>query len=238
MKRTLTIVLLGTLILVLTACQGVRGNGNVTTESYNVSDFDSISLAGMGDLEITVGETESLTITTDENLLQYLEVAVEGSTLNIRTQNGVTIAQVTELTYAVTVTDLEAIDLSGAGTIILSDLTTESLVVDISGAGEATLSDLDVDNLSIEISGAGEATLSGEADDFLVDISGAGSINAYNLETVTADVEISGAGEANVQVSESLTGDLSGAASINYRGNATVDVDTSGVTSINRTDGE
>ncbi|MEO1647107.1 MAG: head GIN domain-containing protein [Chloroflexota bacterium] len=211
---------------------------SVPTESYNVSDFDSISLAGMGDLEITVGETESLTITTDENLLQYLEVAVEGSTLNIRTQNGITIAQVTELNYAVTVTDLEAIDLSGAGTITLSDLTTESLVVDISGAGEATLSDLDLDNLSIEISGAGEATLSGEADDFLVDISGAGSINAYNLETVTADVEISGAGEANVQVSESLTGDLSGAASINYRGNATVDVDTSGVTSINRTDGQ
>ena len=238
MKRLLTVASFTLLAFVLVACQGVRGNGTVTTESYEVTGFDRISLAGIGDLEITVGETEALSITTDDNLFQYLDASVNDTTLTIRLQDGIMIQNVTELTYAVTVTDLEAIDLSGAGTIDAESLTGDSLEIDISGAGEATLSDLEFDSLSIEISGAGEATLSGSATDFDVDISGAGAINGYDFDTTSANIEISGAGEANVRVSETLTGDLSGAASINYRGEPAVDVDTSGVSSVNRNNGQ
>ena len=57
------------LAIVLTGCVPgtmlVVGSGRVATETRAVSNFDAVSLSGVGDLTITQGETEGLVATVD-----------------------------------------------------------------------------------------------------------------------------------------------------------------------------
>ena len=249
MKRLFTLLFALSMVFVLAACNAVSGNGTVTTEEYDVSGFNRIEFDGVGDVVVTVGETESLTITTDENLQELMKAEVNGDTLNIGQKPNTSIMNPTELLFEVTVTSLEYVSLSGAGDMTIEalesdsfevrisgagDIILESLVadifdVDISGAGDLTLESIEVEEFSLRVSGAGGVEVSGSADTLEVNISGAGSFSGFDLETVTADVNISGAGSARVNVSDTLDGSISGAGSIRYRGNPDVNVSESGV---------
>ena len=60
--------------LSLGACAiGVSGSGKVTTEPRIVSGFSAVSLSGSGQLTVEQTGTESLTVTTDDNLFQYIK---------------------------------------------------------------------------------------------------------------------------------------------------------------------
>src|SRR5690242_12646963 len=54
----------------------VHGSGNVVTEARPVSGFDRVSVSGAGQLKVTQGDAESLTIETDDNLLPYIRSEV------------------------------------------------------------------------------------------------------------------------------------------------------------------
>jgi hypothetical protein len=57
-----TILILIPILLMATACNVVRGSGNVITEPREVSHFNRVSMGGSGELTITQGDEESLTV--------------------------------------------------------------------------------------------------------------------------------------------------------------------------------
>ena len=59
-------------LLVVSACGVVGGSGKVETETRQVSGFTAIDLTGTGEVTIEQGETESLTIEADDNVLPAL----------------------------------------------------------------------------------------------------------------------------------------------------------------------
>ena len=61
----------------------IKGSGNVILEERDVSGFDQIVMAGAGQIIITQGDRESLSIETDDNLLEYISTEVTGDTLEI-----------------------------------------------------------------------------------------------------------------------------------------------------------
>ena len=67
--------LLALAVLPLCACNftAVRGSGNVVTQERQVSGFDSVALSGVGEVFITQGDKESLTVETDDNLMRYIQ---------------------------------------------------------------------------------------------------------------------------------------------------------------------
>jgi predicted small secreted protein len=72
MKR-LTVILLA-ISLAIVACNislpsGVQGSGNIVTQSIDVGGFDQVGLTTIGNVYIEQGDTESLTIETDDNIL-------------------------------------------------------------------------------------------------------------------------------------------------------------------------
>lgn len=217
------------LTAVLVAACGVKGNGEIVEESRDVSGFNQIELSGVGILNVTQGETESLTISAESNLMSLLRSDVRGETLILDTQQNKRVNPTRDIVYTISVKDLSRIEISGVGTVNLESLETQSFSIILSGASNITIGSLNADSLQVESSGAGSISLAqGSVKNQEITISGAGNYEARGLQSETAHITISGAGSATVSVSNDLSGDISGFGSINYVGNPRMDVAISG----------
>ena len=228
-------------LLAAAACQAgpinvLTGSGTVRSESRPVSAFDEVELAGVGALTITQGPQESLTVEAEDNLLPQIRSEVRGRRLVIELDGGrtVTLRPTKPIRYAVTVRDLTAVKLSGAGNVAIPGLTTSTLDVRVSGAGDVTLDGLTAGELALALSGAGDATVSGTVTRQEVTMSGAGSYRAERLESQDARLTVRGAGGATVRASNALNVKVSGAGMVEYFGNPTVSQDISGAGRVTR----
>ncbi len=60
------------------------------TETREVSNFDSISLSGSGEVIVTQGGSESLAIETDDNVMEHVKAEVRCGTLNLSLEDVLT----------------------------------------------------------------------------------------------------------------------------------------------------
>lgn len=203
------------------------GSGEVTTEARAVEDFDQIELNGSGEVRISMGGTETLTIEAEENIIGDLTSEVRNGRLQLGTRRPI---QPTEgIVYTITMQTLEGIAISGSGSITVSELSTDILEAEVSGSGSAEISAIAADDVVVMISGSGVVTVSGRTDDLDVIISGSGTFDGERLEASTGTVQISGSGEATVDVFADLDVRVSGSGSVEYLGDpTTVSIDSSG----------
>lgn len=206
------------LIAALTACginfgsgnvQRVSGSGNVVTETRNVNGFDGVTVTGAGNVLIDQSGAESLTITTDGNLLQYITTEVHDGKLVITGKPGVLYDKVKELTFKVGAKNLNSVQVDGTANVAGKNIATE--------------------NLSVKLNGAGAITLSGKATAQNVVLDGVGAYDGAELASQRAKVTQNGAGSAVVRVSDSLEAIISGLGSIEYIGNPQVTKNVSGL---------
>lgn len=232
-KHVLNLSILIILGFLLSACEipfinvsVVRGSGEITSENRDVEPFKEIRLEGAGQMVISQGETHSLEISAEDNIIEELTSEVVGDTLILgyRDQSWRRTVIPTEvIRYELTVTDLVNITLNGAGEVTMEELETESFEVAINGAGRIDINQLiDVENLGVEITGAGTISLAGEADNQTITIDGAGNYRAGDLHTNTTEIEINGLGNATVWTDESLDIAINGAGNLTYYGSPDV----------------
>src|SRR5207245_10251580 len=83
----ITMAFLAGLVLVAAGCRwgGIMGNGHIVTDTRSVSDFSEIEANGGFEIEWRSGPP-SLSITTDENLLRYLENENEDHRLRLHSR--------------------------------------------------------------------------------------------------------------------------------------------------------
>ena len=86
----LNVIILIVAGFLLSACQMARGSGDMVTERRQASNFDSVTLLGSGEVIIVQDGEESLTIETDDNILQYITSEVSGGTLILAFEPGTT----------------------------------------------------------------------------------------------------------------------------------------------------
>lgn len=210
------------------------GSGNVVTETRDVNDFLVIEVEYPAQVLITQGDTESVRIQAEDNLLPGLQTRVRNGVLEIfyKTEDGKHVNPKRPVKITIVVKDLTDVKFSSAGELTVEGLETDGLNVGLTGAGNVKLNDLLVEQLTIRLSGAGSMTASGTADDLNLRISGFGDFKGGELHNRTARVHISGAGSATLWVDDQLTADLSGAGSVNYYGTADVNQEISGVGSV------
>jgi hypothetical protein len=199
----------------------VAGSGVVISETRTLDDFTSISVDYPADITVHQGETQTVTIKADDNLIPQIVTRVSGSKLYIEEKN-VAFNQRVNPTKTVqidlTVKNLTIISFPSAGTVDVEGLKTDSLELDTSGAGKITLNNLNVQNLGVDLSGAGGIEVMGTAKSLDLNISGVGSFNGQNLSVASASVDISGVGSATLWVTQELTANISGVGSVNYYG--------------------
>lgn len=225
-KFIYTLLLFATLGITTACNETIDGNGNIITESREITSFEELEVSGVFEIILAEGKP-GLTIECDENLLEHIHVERDGDALSISTKD--VYLNSDNLVLHVTYDELEEIDLAGASELINSGIFKgKSLEIDVSGASSMKLS-IDVESLEVNSSGGVEISLSGVATSASFDMSGASDIHALDLQTEECDIDISGAGEVKISVSESLEVDISGAGEVQYKGEPTIRQSISGV---------
>lgn len=189
---------------------GIRGSGRIVNDSRPVIDFSDMKADGMFEIEWHPG-APSLTISTDDNLLPYIESRIEGKTLRLDSRNH--IFPTHRVKAVVTSPALTGASLSGAVRLKATQLADPKFY--------------------LETSGACHIVLSGTADDLLGEMSGATKLEAEDLHTKHADISSSGASKAEVFASETLRVSISGAGKVTYFGHPKIERHISGAGSIN-----
>src|SRR5690349_16942359 len=89
MKKIPMVLLAGCVALVV-GCHlpGIRGNGHIKTEERPITAFANVDASGAFEIEWQNG-SPALRITTDENLLPYIENDISGDTLRLRSRQHV-----------------------------------------------------------------------------------------------------------------------------------------------------
>ncbi len=254
-RLTVFVLALGLIGCVSESCSAktIRGSGNVVEEQRQVSDFSQVHLAGLGNLKIELGEEELLRIKAEENLLPYIETEVHGDTLRIELEDGINLDPNEPINYYVTAKKLDAVSVSGSGSVEAPKLTadkfsmtlsgsadanieglvSDSLKIDISGTGDVVIESLSTESVKAEISGSGNVSIEGgTAGKQEIEISGTGKYEARNVESLQADVGVSGSASVFLRVSKHLKTDINGTGSVRYIGNPGIDADVTGLGSV------
>ena len=205
MNRKLLAVFL-IMILVQGACSlgsinpnSVVGSGKVASEIRSVSGFSSVALQGSGNVDVTLGDTESVIIEADDNILPLIETNVLAGQLIISTKGYTTINPITPVRVNVTMKTLKGLTLSGSGNIHVAKMAGDSLMVNLPGSGNITVTG-SVTNVDASLSGSGNIYCSG-------------------LQAKSATVTLNGSGEVEVFASQSLNAGVLGSGTIRYGGN-------------------
>lgn len=210
----------------------LEGSGTPATQDREVvGDPTEVVVSGTGDVVLVQGPAPAVRVTADDNIVPHLKVETHGKRLTFTTDTSASLKPKTPIRYRVTLPNLTAVTVSGAGSVTTEKFTCEKLAVKLSGAGKVDLRDLTCKTLALNLSGAGKATVAGAAEQVTVRLSGAGTIDATELRVGTADVQISGAGKASVWA-DVLKARVSGAGSVKYKGSPQLEQKVSGAGSV------
>jgi len=209
-----TLAALAFVMLLLSGCHwaGVKGNGDIKTENRQIAGFTRVETDGAFQVNWTPG-APAFSITTDENLLEYVRTRVSGDRLQIDWIK----------------------PLKGTRGIKIHISSPALSRVELNGAVKFAASGLSGPEFYLEANGATRVGLDGTVNAMQGELNGASRLDANGLVTRAIDLSISGAGRADVNVSEVLKVDISGAGKVTYSGNPkTVDKNITGAGSIKR----
>lgn len=197
----------------------VTCKGPVITKTLDLGGFDAITVSGGADIELFQGDECEVSVKANQDVFDYLDYEVSGTTLIIKTKDNIGIrAEEYDITVtlpvlnAVTVngaSDMDIkngyasdkaleIEINGAGDIDITGISVPSLTVILNGAGDIDVNDMDVESLSVSISGAGDVDLSGKAARAEFTVAGAGDIDARGLDCT--DVQTHKSGIASIKL--------------------------------------
>lgn len=219
----------------------VDDSDGLASETRNVGSFDAISLVGVGDVTVSLGDEPSVVVRAPENLLRELRTRTEGGTLKLETERqprllGGNRISGSRVSYKIVTPRLEGLELSGAGDIRAERVAGDDVELTLSGSGNLYVEDLRADELEVSLSGEGDLQLAGEVDEQSVTVSGVGNYRACELASEDAEVNVSGVGDALVWATETLDAAVSGVGSVRYRDDPEVSADVSGIGSVARSE--
>jgi hypothetical protein len=242
MKRLFMAGLLLLAMWLLSSCDAlrtIRGTGDITSETREVSDFSAVNLAGIGNVVVDYGERESLRIEAEDNLLPYLETEVEGDTLSIGIREGVNVIPTQGIFYYLTVRDLDEVQVSGLGNIDVPRLEGTTVALKISGGGDINVEEVLAKRLDVLLSGLGNLTIEGgEVANSDVRLTGAGNYNASDMASEVVSVEVTGLGSAGVWAQDALDAKITGGGSVQYKGKPQVTQEITGLGEVRAVGGD
>jgi hypothetical protein len=201
----------------------VEGSGVQASKTFDVPPFSGIKVVGSTDVDFTQGP-RSVVLFTDDNLIDYYEISVEGGILVVGVKSGTSISPETDDMVRISCPDISSVTLSGSG--------------DINIGGRLKIAE----GLSITLAGAGDIEAETvECKAFTVSLNGSGDIGVKSLTAPECSVQINGSGDVDIvcrnagDISAAVNGSgditLSGSArSVKTRVLGSGDVSTSGLT--------
>jgi hypothetical protein len=188
----------------------VRGSGVEVTDPRELAPFAALELAGANTVTVRVGPAQAVAVTGDDNLVDKVTTTVRADRLVIDDRGSFDTD--TPMSVTVSVPSLEALSLSGMGTVTVVGVTGPELTADLSGTGTLVVS--------------------GSVDRLTATQSGFGTLELGDLAARDVIARLDGTGDLNVQALSTLDATLTGTGSIVYSGSPSVTTHNTGVGSV------
>jgi len=203
------------------------GNGTSVETAIETGDFNSISSSCSIDVHYSQqAGKQSVTLTCDENLVEFFDIRVEDGTLVVDTKSGVSISTRVKTFVTVSSPKLDGAFASGSGDIEISGpLTTDGdFTFKTSGSGDIDAEGLVVcKGFSASISGSGSIDVDGvQAQAASFKSTGSGDIDVESLKAEDVSVRMSGSGDISLHCNGAgyIDANLSGSGDLNLSGSA------------------
>lgn len=193
----------------------------------DVTGVRSVLLCDWGELVLSQGQPELLTVEADPQILERMGIEVNGSELRLQVGRDLpeglaaglhTSATRPEIRYTLRLSDLNRLSVAGFAQVRVEALTTTTLELEVNGIAQVTLAALKAQRFTVNQHGSGHVVAVGQAAEQTVTILGAGQYDAERLQTNQAIVTLHGAGRARVWVDQELEVTSVGVGLVEYRG--------------------
>jgi len=201
-------------ITFLSSCETITGDGNITEKNYGIyNNYKKVVIGKMISVNVsagTPGNNKSVTIKTDKNLHEYIEVVEEDNTLFIKVRNG---------------SKLEPNKLE------VNIVTPQNLYIVNKNKANIEIDGLEYWNMNLQNEGSGKINAFVNDVDLVIDQSGSGDIDISGVNNRPIDANNSGSGNINIQGQQMdvITFVNSGSGDIILKGSSNViDISNSG----------
>lgn len=219
MKTTFLAILTMFLSMNGTSCAQQSRN---TKDAFEVSDFTAIEASVVANIYITQSPATKVTAEGSEELLERLEVKMEGGRLLLNMEesfwkrfgkNSV------KLTIRIATPTLTEINFDGVGNITIDGaFNTPQLEINSEGVGNLTAYSLECEYVKISSEGVGNTIVGGKANKVEIDSEGVGNVDAAKLITSEAIVSSQGVGNVSCYASDFLSIRSQGVGNVHYYG--------------------
>jgi hypothetical protein len=197
--------------------------------TYSITSFDRIRIDGPYDVRLTVGGSPRAVASADADMLDDLDVRVEGSTLvvgssldNRQEQNAVAHAAPV---ITLSTPDLRSATVIGGGKLVIDGrMKAQRLDLQLNGSGALGVSGVQTDELYATLLGSGVITLAGTTNRARLITSGPGTIAATPLTVRDLTVSLDGTGETDATARYTAAATSTGLGRIVIQGDATCTV--------------
>lgn len=200
----------------------VQGKGPLKRQERSIGHFTGLAISVPGDVDVRSGNTEGISIETEEDLLPLIETVVEDGTLQIRSKRHTTI-RTRHLKIVVRVRELDRVALTGSADVEVDQMRAPQVRFDIGGSGEIKVKRVESDKVSVNLGGSGELEVGGgSARDLSVSVAGSGEVDLARMRTDSANVTVAGSGDAKLWVRNALSLTVAGSGNVEYYGDPQV----------------
>ena len=213
----------------------VQGSGRIVKQNRQVSGFSGLSLGTPGRVELRIGNSESVTVEADDNVLPLIETVVEDGVLKIRPARRNLALKSASIRVVVQARSIERLSLGGSGSIHADPLRARGLDIDVGGSGSIQLKGVDAGTLSVSLAGSGDVEAAGgNVEKLSVSIKGSGDVDLGRVQAGGASVSVAGSGDAVVWPRNRLGVSIAGSGDVKYYGDPQVSKSVAGSGEVKR----
>ena len=176
------------------------------TKTYDLKDFQNISLAGSGKIIFHQGQEYSVKAEASEAALKNLDIRTEGGRLIIsqeRIRGGKKIVlgrNIDNYTITITAPTLSEFKMAGSGDFKCDSLQSKSLFLSIAGSGDIDIRKVIAKEVTTKIAGSGDVDLGmHNVDNVSFSIAGSGDISTDMTNCGNVNVSIAGSGDISLR---------------------------------------
>jgi hypothetical protein len=199
----------------------IEASGNMAEEVRALGEFTRVELSGSGTVEIVSGESNSVVVRADRNVLSNVETEVRDGVLRLNVKSGVRFSGA-PVAYTVSAGLISGVKTSGSGNIrIRTPLAAAEVELRSEGSGKIE-APVKTKSLKVLIAGSGDVELDGAAESVSLAILGSGSVKAPALSGRSVKANVAGSGDVELGIYESIDANIAGSGDVVYAGSPRV----------------
>lgn len=217
--KNFALVISCAIMLILVSCfsfTGIKGNGKVVSEVRKVAEFSKIKASRGVDVVLIQSVSQSVRVSCDENVIQYLTTKVKNGTLEITFTENVRLLKAKRVYVSfVRMNDISA----SSGSKVKSKATLKLKELNVSASSGAHVNLLvETLNCKLSASSGSHIFMKGSTQTLSTKVNSGSNIDGKELIAVKCDASASSGSTCSVYASENIVAKASSGGSISYYG--------------------